>query len=138
MEELEARSPQAVPRPFQDELLQLELPHDMVRLPTTFIFNLPNRSSFPKSFTYHPRRPPPWMGSSFKHYMHGTSITYRSFPTSLVSHRNKPHSIWSLDAPGIISNVFTPELFIVLPDGPLFSQTVHRRQCSFQRKAPRA
>jgi len=81
----------------------------------------------PKSFTSHPWPPPPWMGSSFTHSMFGTSITYRSFPTSVVSHRNKPHSIWSPDAPGIISNIFTPELFVVLPDGPLFSWTVCRR-----------
>jgi len=52
--------------------------------------------------------------------MHGTSITCRSFPTSLENHRNKPHLTWSPDAPGIISNVFTPELFVVLADGPSF------------------
>jgi hypothetical protein len=75
----------------------------------------------PMSFTSHPwPPPPPWMGSSFTHLMHGTSITCRSFSTSLENHRNKPHLTWSPDAPGIISNVFTPELFVVLADGPSF------------------
>jgi hypothetical protein len=57
----------------------------------------------PKSFTSHPWPPPPLMSLTTPQHMHDTSITWRSFSTSLASHRNKPHSIWSPDAPGIIS-----------------------------------
>ena len=72
------------------------------------------------SFTSHPWPPPPWMGSSLTQPMHDISSTRRRFSTSLENHRNKPHSIWSLDAPRIISNIFTPELFVILPDCPSF------------------
>lgn len=68
----------------------------------------------------------PLMSSTFPQHMHGTSSTLRSFPTSLESHRNKPHSIRNPDAPGIIFDIFTPELSMVLPDYPSFSRTVCR------------
>ena len=90
---------------------------------------------FPLSSTSHPWPPPLSMEPNFTHTMHEESNTWNRFLTSLESYKNKPHSIWSPDAPKIISNIFTTELFVVLPDCPSFSQTVRRRQHSSQQNA---
>jgi hypothetical protein len=45
--------------------------------------------------------------------MHGTTNTCRSFPTSLKSHRNKPHSIRSPGAPEIYLDILALLLFMV-------------------------
>jgi cytoskeletal protein CcmA (bactofilin family) len=68
----------------------------------------------------------------------------RSFPTSLESHRNKPHSIWSPDASRIISSIFTPELTVhgllegsvILMEGLLIYSQHKLRAASVYRKVP--
>jgi hypothetical protein len=104
----------------QAELLQEELPQVMVSKPQVFFPILPISMALPIELVGLQWCLSPLFGTSSPEPMHNTSITLRSFPTSLERHRNKPHSIWSLDAPGIITNIFTPELFMVYQKVPSF------------------
>ena len=86
----------------------------MVRLPPKSFFPIP--MTFPMNSMALQRCFSPWLGVTFAHLAHDESNTKNEFLTSLGDHRNKPHSIWSPDAPGIDSNIFALVMFVVLTD----------------------
>ena len=91
----------------------MEVPQVMVRLLMTPIFIIPSQSSFPPSSMVLQWSISPLIRANSPQPMHGDSNTWNTFLKSLESHRNKPHSIQSLDAPEIISDIFALLLFLI-------------------------
>jgi hypothetical protein len=103
-------------KPSQTKLLHMEHPHSMVSTspkPNIISPKAPTSHGHAHELHLHPWPPLPWMGSSSPQPIHGTSNTWRRFPTSLESHRNKPYLIWSPNASRIDLNMLAHLLFIV-------------------------